>query len=289
MSIKSNDILKSLAVLENSLKDINSAREQVNEVVETSEDLAEVLKSYKDSFQSLSSNVKAVIEDSRKFNLDSIGKLSEQTQNFSNEITKLTEFDVSNTLNSIESEAIKYFQQNLRKPLDELDKQVKNIQEEVEKLSESNFKEIIDTLEKEINEVLSSISSKIASLDRASLGIAEKLNSLQDKIDNIEFSSDFRNTNELIKHVESELKAIIKRQEANFKSELSIIGKKYLEKSIKNNEATKNEILQKLESKNNLILERLKSAEESSKSRQNLFIILIGTGVIAYTVLNLVF
>lgn len=278
MSIKSNDILKSLAVLENSLKDINSAREQVNEVVETSEDLAEVLKSYKDSFQSLSSNVKAVIEDSRKFNLDSIGKLSEQTQNFSNEVTKLTDFDVSNTLNSIENEAIKYFQQNLRKPLDELDKQVKNIQEEVEKLSESNFKQIINTLEKEINKVLSSISSKITSLELASTSISEELNSLQGKIDSIEFSSDFQNTNELIEHVESEVKAIIKRQESSFRTELSKLGKEYLEKSIDDNETFKKEIIAKIT-----------TSESAAKKRHINFIVLAGAGVIAFVLLSILF
>lgn len=86
MSTTNENILKSLAVLEQNLKDINSAKEQVNNVVKSSSDLAKVIESYQTTFESLSVNVKAVLDDSRKFNNDSIKKLSEQTTNFSKEI-----------------------------------------------------------------------------------------------------------------------------------------------------------------------------------------------------------
>ena len=127
MSTTNENILKSLAVLEQNLKDINSAKEQVDNVIKTSGNLAKVIESYQESFESLSINVKAVLEDSRKFNLDSIAKLTEQTNNFSKEISKLTEFDVSKSLKSIESETIKQFQQNLSKPLEGLDKQIQEV------------------------------------------------------------------------------------------------------------------------------------------------------------------
>ena len=71
MSTTNENILKSLAVLEQNLKDINSAKEQVNSVVKSSSDLAIVIESYKSTFESLSVNVKAVLDDSKKFNNDS--------------------------------------------------------------------------------------------------------------------------------------------------------------------------------------------------------------------------
>ena len=126
MSTTNENILKSLAVLEGNLKDINSAKEQVNNVVKSSGNLANIIESYKTSFESLSINVKAVLEDSRKFNNDSIRKLSEQTTNFSKEIAKLTEFDVSKSLKSIKSETINHLQQNLSKSLEDLDKLITN-------------------------------------------------------------------------------------------------------------------------------------------------------------------
>ena len=136
MSTTNENILKSLALLEQNLKDINSAKEQVNNVVNTSGNLAEIVETYQRSFERLSINVQAVLDDSRKFNLDSIVKLSEQTLNFSKEITKLTELDVSKSLTLIENETIKQFQQNLSKPLEGLDEQIKNIEKEISKLIE---------------------------------------------------------------------------------------------------------------------------------------------------------
>lgn len=151
MSTTNENILKSLAVLEQNLKDINSAKEQVNNVVKSSSDLAKVIQSYNITFESLSVNVKAVLEDSRKFNNDSIKKLSEQTTNFSKEIAKLTEFDVSKSLKSIESETIKHFQQNLSKPLNALDENTKKIKDEVVKLTEFDFLHSVKNIENKVS------------------------------------------------------------------------------------------------------------------------------------------
>ena len=130
MSTTNENILKSLAVLEQNLKDINSAKEQVNNIVKSSSDLSIVIESYQTTFESLSVNVKAVLDDSRKFNNESIKQLLEQTANFSKEVARLTEFDVTKSLKSIESETIKHFHQNLSKPLEDLDKQITNIKNE---------------------------------------------------------------------------------------------------------------------------------------------------------------
>lgn len=187
MSTNNENILKSLAVLEQNLKDINSAKEQVDNVIKTSGNLAKVIESYQASFESLSINVKAVLEDSRKFNLDSIAKLSEQTKSFSKEIAKLTEFDVSKSLKSIESETIKQFQQNLSKPLEDLNKQIRNIEKEVTKLTEYDFKDSFSNLEKQVvNQFNADLKEKLENLDNKALDLQLKIDEFKVQILRIE-------------------------------------------------------------------------------------------------------
>lgn len=187
MSTTNENILKSLAVLEQNLKDINSAKAQVNSVVKSSSDLARVIESYQTTFQSLSVNVKAVLDDSRKFNNDSIKKLSEQTTNFSKEIAKLTEFDVSKSLKSIESETIKHFQQNLSKPLEYLDKQIANIKNEVSKITEFDFKDTFTNLEKQVvKQFNTDLKLKLDELDNKTRDIQSKIDELKKQIEQLE-------------------------------------------------------------------------------------------------------
>jgi len=197
MSTTNENILKSLAVLEQNLKDINSAKEQVNNVVKTSDNLAKTIETYQLSFESLSINVKTVLDDSRKFNLDSIAKLNEQTNNFSKEISKLTEFDVSKSLKAIESETIKQFQQNLSKPLEGLDKQVQNIEKEVAKLTEYDFKESFNNLEKQVvNQFNADLKEKLVSLDNKSLDLQSKIDEFKAqilRIEKVDLESNFNN------------------------------------------------------------------------------------------------
>jgi hypothetical protein len=187
MSTTNENILKSLAVLEQNLKDINSAKEQVNNVIKSSSDLAKVIESYQTTFESLSVNVKAVLDDSRKFNNDSIKKLSEQTTNFSKEIAKLTEFDVSKSLKSIESETIKHFQQNLSKPLEDLDKQITNIKNEVFKLTEFDFKDTFANLEKQVvKQFNTDLKEKLDVIDNKAIDLQSKIDEFKSQISRIE-------------------------------------------------------------------------------------------------------
>lgn len=187
MSTTNENILKSLAVLEKNLIDINSAKEQVNNVVKSSGNLAKIIETYQTSFESLSINVKVVLDDSRKFNLDSITKLSEQTKNFSKEIAKLTEFDVSNSLRLIESETIKQFHQNLSKPLEGLDNQIKNIEKEVSRLTEYDFKDSFSNIEKQvINQFNTDLKEKLASLDNKELDLQSKIDEFKVQISRIQ-------------------------------------------------------------------------------------------------------
>lgn len=187
MSTTNKNILNSLAVLEQNLKDINSAKEQVNNVVKSSSDLAKVIESYQTTFESLSVNVKAVLNESRKFNNDSIKKLSEQTTNFSIEIAKLSEFDVSKSLNSIEIETIKHFQRNLNKPLKDLDKQITSIKNEVAKLTEFNFKDTFSNLEKQVvYQFNNDLKEKLDDLDNKALDLQSKIDLFKVQITRIE-------------------------------------------------------------------------------------------------------
>lgn len=218
MSTTNENILKSLAVLEQNLKDINSAKEQVNNVVKTSDNLAKIIETYRTTFESLSVNVKAVLDDSRKFNLDSITKLSEQTTNFSKEIAKLTEFDVSKSLKSIESETIKHFQQNLSKPLEGLDKQIKNIEKEVAKLTEYDFKDSFSNLEKQVvNQFNADLKEKLDELDNKMIEIQSKIDEFKKqiaRIEQVDLESHFKDIlTSLINHTGKQSSELTKKHE----------------------------------------------------------------------------
>lgn len=184
MSSIDKNILKSLAVLEGNLKDINSAKEQVNNVVESSGNLASVIESYKVSFESLSINIEAVLENSRKFNNDSIKKLSEQTTYLSKEIAKLTEFDVSKTLESIESETIKQFQQYLSKPLSDLDNKALVLQSKIDE-----FKAQISRVEKvDLESHFINLQTVLTNQsDKQNIALSKKYDEVISKSDNIIF------------------------------------------------------------------------------------------------------
>ena len=187
MSNINENILNSLAILEQNLKEINSAKNQVNNVVNTSENLAKVIETYQNNFESLSKNVNSILEDSRKFNIDSIEKLSKQTKSFSDEITKLSEFDFSKSLQFIESEAIKHFEDNLLKPIDALNGQTKKIEEEVVKLTEINFQESFNKIEKEvINQFNTDFKKHLDIFDEKAQEIQIKINEFKSEISRLE-------------------------------------------------------------------------------------------------------
>lgn len=254
MSTTNENILKSLAVLEQNLKDINSAKEQVNSVVKSSGDLAKVIESYNTTFESLSVNVKAVLENSRKFNIDSIKKLSEQTTKFSKEIAKLTEFDVSKSLKSIESETIKHFQQILSKPLEDLDKQITNIQNEVTKLTVFNFKDTFTNLEKQVvSQFKTDFKEKLNELDNKTLEIQSKIDEFKKQITRIEqvdLESHF-------KHIQTALTNHLDKQNIE-------LSKKY-EEAI---------------SKSDNIILRLDQQDKETKSLKTLLFLTIGIVII---------
>lgn len=187
MSTASENILNSLAALEQNLNDINSAKEQVNNVVLTSENLARSLELYQSSFEGLTLNIKNVLEDSREFNQNSISKLAEQTNKISLEISKLMGFNVHKTFQSLEEEALKQFQQNLSKPIQAFDKQIKSLGGEVLKLTGFDFSAYFKKIENEVVEQFEvDLKKRMVVLDNKAQDFQLKINELKTEIVRLE-------------------------------------------------------------------------------------------------------
>ena len=158
------NILKSLAVLEKNLKEIHSAKLQVSKVVKSSDDLAKVIETYQSSFEGVSKNLKIALEEIKSVNLDTTLALSKQTELFNKEVTRLTEFDFTNSFDSIESKVIEQFETDLKKQIAVIDKQSKSLQDKIDDFKsqvsrleaidlETHFTTLITDFTKQNNEV----------------------------------------------------------------------------------------------------------------------------------------
>ena len=216
MSTASENILNSLAALEQNLNDINSAKEQVNNVVLTSENLARSLELYQSSFEGLTLNIKNVLEDSREFNQNSISKLAEQTNKISLEISKLTGFNVHKTFQSLEEEALKQFQQNLSKPIQAFDKQIKSLGGEVLKLTEFDFSAYFKKIENEVVEQFEvDLKKRMVVLDNKALDFQLKINELKSEIirlESFDLEASFKNLmNKLTIHADKRHEEVVNK------------------------------------------------------------------------------
>ena len=138
MSTNEN-ILKSLAVLEQNLKDIKSAKDQVNEVVTSSGDLAQAIESYNSSFDGLARNLETVLLEIKSVNTNTISILTTKIKLFNDEIVKLSELDFKKSFNSAEKEIVKQFENDLKERLVILDEKTEKFDEQVKKLIEFDF------------------------------------------------------------------------------------------------------------------------------------------------------
>jgi len=182
-------ILKSLADLEHNLNQINSAKEQVNKVVQTSVDLAKVIESYQSSFQGLSNNVKTILEDSSKYSVESITKLSEQVDNFKAEVENLSKIDVANSIEKIEKEVVLKFEKNLNKQLSVLD------------LKSQEFQNKIDEFKSQISRIESMKLDFV--INETSKNIIENIKSFELKINN-EIGKIYDLENSIIQKIEKQ-------------------------------------------------------------------------------------
>ncbi len=181
MSTTSENILKSLAVLEHNLNDIDSAKLQVSKVVKSSNDLAKVIETYQSSFDGVSKNLKTVLSEIKSVNLDTISNLSKQTELFNKEVDKLSNLDFETSFNSAKKEIVKQFEKNLKEKLSVLEAKTISFDKEVTRLTEFDFTNSFDSIEAKVIEQFEK------DLKKQLVVIEEQSKNLQDKID--EFKS----------------------------------------------------------------------------------------------------
>ena len=124
-----DNILASLAALERNLEGIVSAKQQVSEVVQSSKDLADIIDSYKSSFEGLSSTVAQILDKSKDLNLNVLSELSKLTGNLKDEITKLSEFNFDVKFQTLQQEAIREIERSLSARLSIFDTKAQVLQE----------------------------------------------------------------------------------------------------------------------------------------------------------------
>lgn len=181
MSTKNENILKSLAVLEQNLKDIDSAKLQVSKVVKSSDDLAKVIETYQSSFEGVSKNLKTVLNEIKSVNLDTISNLSKQTELFNKEVDKLSNLDFETSFNSVKEKIVKQFEKDLKEKLIVLENTTTSFDKEVTRLTEFDFTNSFDLIEaKVIGQFENDLKKQLVVID-------EQSKNLQDKID--EFKS----------------------------------------------------------------------------------------------------
>lgn len=177
MSTTSENILRSLAVLEQNLKDIDSAKLQVSKVVKSSDDLAKVIETYQSSFDGVSKNLKTVLSEIKSVNLDTISNLSKQTELFNKEVDKLSNLDFETSFNSAKKEIVKQFEKDLKEKLIVLENKTTSFNKEVTRLTEFDFTNSFDSIEaKVIGQFEKDLQTSLIILD-------QKAKELQDKIE----------------------------------------------------------------------------------------------------------
>lgn len=187
MSKKNDDILKSLAILEQNLRDIDSARLQVLQVVQSSNKIANVIEIYESSFDEVFVNLNTVLKEIKSINFDTISTLSKQTVLFEKEVNRLTDFDFTNSFYSIEKHVVKQFEKDLKIRLGMIDEQSIELQEKID-----DFKSQLTRFEK--NDLQTSFNNLLKDLinyyDKANLELSKKLELTISKSDEIILSLD---------------------------------------------------------------------------------------------------
>lgn len=187
MSTTSENILKSLAVLEQNLKEIDSAKMQVSKVVKSSDDLAQVVESYKSSFDSVAKNLKTVLSEIKSINTDTISTLSEQTKLFNNEVVKLTNLDFEKSFNSIKKDIVIQFEKDLKDKLSVLDDKSTAFNKEVSRLTEFDFRNSFQSIETKVIETFEKdLETSLAILDKKAKNLQDKIDEFKTQISRLE-------------------------------------------------------------------------------------------------------
>jgi len=196
--MNTNDILRSLTQLEQSIKDIDSARTQVYEVVTVSENLAKIIETYKTALGGISSDIKQILDESKEVNLGVISELSAQKDNLKDEISKLTEFDFDTKFQTLQKEVVGQFEKDLLSRLVRIDKKAQDVQEdlskqinslkvEISKLTEFDFDTKFQTLQKEVvGQFEKDLLSRLVQIDKKTQDIKVKIDEFKAQITRLE-------------------------------------------------------------------------------------------------------
>jgi len=195
MNDTSEKIFKSLAVLEQNLNGINSAKEQVAKVVKSSEDLAIVFETYKSSFGGISSNIKLMLDETKDLSSRVLSELLKQTDRLRDEISIFTGFNFDAKFQGLQQEVVKQFEKDLLSRLVYIDKKVQDMQVKIDEFKvqisrleainlEKHFNKHQEMLSKNFS-AISSINLTLSNVDQSFNGIyqyLEKINSNQKEI-----------------------------------------------------------------------------------------------------------
>jgi uncharacterized phage infection (PIP) family protein YhgE len=128
-----NEILQSLAELQNSLSEIDSAKQQVFKIIDSSTEFSNAAASCKVAFDGLSSGVAQMIERINELNLNMISDLTSQTESLRDELSKLNEFNQK--LTSI-SQSIEKLQANAKKRDSEITVRFESLDAKLEQITQ---------------------------------------------------------------------------------------------------------------------------------------------------------
>jgi hypothetical protein len=180
------NILKSLAVLEQNLKDIDAAKTQVSKVINSSADLALVIDSYKSSFTDISKNLKSVISEIKGINVDTLSTLSKQTELLNNEVVKLSNLDFAKSFTAVKNETVKQFEKDLEKRLVILEDKTSKFDNQVIRLTEFDFTNSFKLIEQRVIEQFNKdLKSKLLLLDNKATELQSKIDDFKIEISRI--------------------------------------------------------------------------------------------------------
>ena len=126
---ENDNILASLAELEQNLKDIDSARQQVAEVVQSSKSLADIIASYKSSFEELAHNVNQALDKNKDLSLNMLSELSNITILLKDELSKLSAFEFDRKFQTLQQEFIRQIERSLSDKFSMMDEKIQALQE----------------------------------------------------------------------------------------------------------------------------------------------------------------
>lgn len=166
-------IIKSLKALEASLSEIESARTQVSIVTSSAEELSSIIFKYTDTLGEVSKSISDILQESKKFNLDTLKIWNEKILEIQAEISKIIE-SISSNLDIFEKKESMIIEEVRSKILDSvspIDEHIHDLSLVIEELKSST-----DLLRKEIDRLgILDLKNKIESISNNISGVDTKI------------------------------------------------------------------------------------------------------------------